>query len=85
MERRGENRKGEKLTACAGNRIGLAHRTDTGGGNPHAHIMLTMRPFEQGGKIYKVKQSTTSIKLAWAWVNATDFLYVLVPKKDFVR
>lgn len=22
---------------------------DTGGGNPHAHIMLTMRPFEQGG------------------------------------
>ena len=23
---------------------------DTGGGNPHAHIMLTMRPFEQGGK-----------------------------------
>lgn len=23
---------------------------DTGGGNPHAHIMLTMRPFEQGGE-----------------------------------
>lgn len=23
---------------------------DTGGGNPHAHILLTMRPFEQGGK-----------------------------------
>jgi len=23
---------------------------DTGGVNPHAHIMLTMRPFEQGGK-----------------------------------
>jgi hypothetical protein len=23
---------------------------DTGGGNPHAHIMLTMRPFEQGSK-----------------------------------
>lgn len=23
---------------------------DTGGGNPHAHIMLTMRHFEQGGK-----------------------------------
>ncbi|ENY8964298.1 MobQ family relaxase [Clostridioides difficile] len=22
---------------------------DTGGGNPHAHVMLTMRPFEQGG------------------------------------
>ena len=22
---------------------------DTGGGNPHAHIMLTMRPIEQGG------------------------------------
>lgn len=22
---------------------------DIGGGNPHAHIMLTMRPFEQGG------------------------------------
>lgn len=22
---------------------------DTGGGNPHAHILLTMRPFEQGG------------------------------------
>ena len=23
---------------------------DTGGGNPHAHVMLTMRPFEQGGE-----------------------------------
>lgn len=23
---------------------------DTGGGNPHAHILLTMRPFEQGGE-----------------------------------
>lgn len=23
---------------------------DTGGGNPHAHILLTMRPFEQDGK-----------------------------------
>jgi ATP-dependent exoDNAse (exonuclease V) alpha subunit len=23
---------------------------DTGGGNPHAHIMLTMRPIEQGGE-----------------------------------
>lgn len=23
---------------------------DTGGGNPHAHIMLTMRPFEQDGE-----------------------------------
>lgn len=22
---------------------------DTGGGNPHAHIMLTMRPFDEGG------------------------------------
>lgn len=22
---------------------------DTGGGNPHAHIMFTMRPFEQDG------------------------------------
>ena len=23
---------------------------DTGGGNPHAHIMLTMRPFDEGGE-----------------------------------
>lgn len=23
---------------------------DTGGGNPHAHVMLTMRPFEESGK-----------------------------------
>jgi hypothetical protein len=22
---------------------------DTGGGNPHAHIMLTMRPFDERG------------------------------------
>ena len=28
---------------------------DTGGGNPHAHILLTMRHFEQGGK-WGVKQ-----------------------------
>ena len=28
---------------------------DTGGGNPHAHIMLTMRPFEQGD-IWGAKQ-----------------------------
>ncbi|MGF6990125.1 hypothetical protein M2145_000896 [Lachnospiraceae bacterium PF1-21] len=40
---------------------------------------------EEKDTVYKVKQSTTSIKRAWAWVNATDFLYVLVPKKDFVR
>lgn len=29
---------------------------DTGGGNPHAHIMLTMRPFDEGGE-WGAKQS----------------------------
>ena len=29
---------------------------DTGSGNPHAHIMLTMRPFEQSGGLWNCKR-----------------------------
>ena len=36
---------------------------DTGGGNPHAHIMLTMRPIEQDGKWGQKSRTENGIKI----------------------